>query len=254
MQTYWLRKRTQVQLGTPSPTSLMNLIPASPLARGQRNSCLRCFVKIHKHPPQLHRIVETLCETPIAPEKYSLSPSESDTSNPKGFPSITRSLSQTRKPSSHLRFINLSSNMSFGGFFGGGGSKKGGEQESNQSTTTTTTTGIGLPAFESSSSPSGVRQKIQSAIVLQGNVENAKLLIQKVNENCFDHCITNPGSSLSSKDQTCLSACMEKYIDAWNLTSRTYQSRLHQDALGSGLAGGLAGSGPSAPTAGKELF
>ncbi|KIV90543.1 hypothetical protein PV10_07835 [Exophiala mesophila] len=136
--------------------------------------------------------------------------------------------------------------MSFGGFFGGGGSKKGGEQETNASTVT----GISSSPFESSSSPSAVRQKIQSAIVLQGNVENAKLLIQKVNENCFEHCISNPGPSLTSKDQTCLSACMEKYIDAWNLTSRTYQSRLHQDALGAGLGG----SGTAASATGKELF
>jgi len=45
---------------------------------------------------------------------------------------------------------------------------------------------------------------------------------------------------------------MEKYIEAWNLTSRTYNNRLHRDSVAAG-GPGLAGAG-AAGGAGKELF
>ncbi|KEF60253.1 uncharacterized protein A1O9_05103 [Exophiala aquamarina CBS 119918] len=147
--------------------------------------------------------------------------------------------------------------MAFGGFFGGGGSNDSSSSSSSSSSPTDTssssTTTISSPFSNASSSsaqpPSEIRQKIQNAIAMQSSVENAKFLIQKVNENCFEHCIPAPGSSLSSKEQGCLSSCMEKYIEAWNLTSRTYNNRLHRDSLaagGPGLAGAAGGS--------KELF
>lgn len=42
---------------------------------------------------------------------------------------------------------------------------------------------------------------------------------------------------------------MEKYIDAWNVTSRTYTARLQRESAS--LAGGIGGSGSGG---GKELF
>ena len=75
---------------------------------------------------------------------------------------------------------------------------------------------------------------------------NGKFLIQKINENCFEHCVTDPGTSLTSREQGCLSACMEKYIDGWNTVSKAYYKRA-QSELGpmSGAAGvgGLPGGG-----------
>lgn len=53
-----------------------------------------------------------------------------------------------------------------------------------------------------------------------------------------------PGSSLSGKEQTCLSTCMEKYIEGWNVVSKTYVDRLQKEqaTLGAGM-GGLGGAG-----------
>ncbi|KAL4910119.1 mitochondrial import inner membrane translocase subunit tim13 [Aspergillus multicolor] len=72
-------------------------------------------------------------------------------------------------------------------------------------------------------------QKLKASILQQMQqevaVSNAKKLIGKINQNCFDNCITTPGSSMSSSDSTCLSNCMEKYIQFWNVTSQAYMSR-----------------------------
>ncbi|OJD16251.1 hypothetical protein ACJ73_08897 [Blastomyces percursus] len=69
--------------------------------------------------------------------------------------------------------------------------------------------------------------------------------MQKVNENCFEKCIPSPGSSLSSKEQTCLTACMEKYIQLWNATSRAYGLRANQEQKMGGVGGSssFGGSG-----------
>lgn len=93
--------------------------------------------------------------------------------------------------------------------------------------------------------------------------------------NCFNHCIpSQPSTSLSRSESNCLSACMEKYIDAWNITSRTYIARLSREAPGlsanaaAAAAGGQTGVGPGdgfggvggfgggmqGPPVGKEMF
>ena len=140
----------------------------------------------------------------------------------------------------------------FGGFFGGGSSS--GDNNNNNDTlnnSSTTSSPDALSSISSSpfstqtlsagGSPNDTKTRLQNAIVQQSNLINAKYLIQKINENCFDHCVSEPGASLSSKEQTCLSTCMEKYIDGWNVVSRTYVSRLQKEGAmlqsqgGSGL-------------------
>ncbi|KAJ5569526.1 uncharacterized protein N7459_008956 [Penicillium hispanicum] len=82
----------------------------------------------------------------------------------------------------------------------------------------------------SGSGPTKTSEDVKSAVVLQLQQEaamtNARALIGKINENCFDACVPAPGSSLSSKESGCLSSCMQKYIAMWNITSRTYINRI----------------------------
>ncbi|KAJ5604488.1 hypothetical protein N7510_009642 [Penicillium lagena] len=86
----------------------------------------------------------------------------------------------------------------------------------------------------SSAAPAKPAEDVKSAIVRQLQQEaamaNARALIGKINEHCFDACIPAPGSTLSSKESTCLSSCMEKYIAMWNVTSRTYIARVGQES------------------------
>ncbi|OJJ01530.1 hypothetical protein ASPVEDRAFT_191600 [Aspergillus versicolor CBS 583.65] len=97
-------------------------------------------------------------------------------------------------------------------------------------------------------------QEVKTAILKQLQQEaamsNARQLIGKVNEHCFDNCIPAPGSTMSTGEQTCLSQCMEKYISLWNVASKTYLTRATSDRKNGGLdviaANSLATSGPSA--------
>lgn len=38
-----------------------------------------------------------------------------------------------------------------------------------------------------------------------------------------------PGSSLSSSEQSCVKACMEKYMAAWNEVNSAYVRRVQQE-------------------------
>ncbi|RAL17733.1 protein translocase subunit TIM13 [Aspergillus homomorphus CBS 101889] len=90
-----------------------------------------------------------------------------------------------------------------------------------------------------SSSPS-TSQEVKDSLIRQVQQEaamsNARSLIGKVNEHCFEACVPTPGSSLSTKESTCLSQCMEKYIGFWNATSRAYISRVSKESKKAGGA------------------
>ncbi|KAL1966100.1 hypothetical protein VTN77DRAFT_4848 [Rasamsonia byssochlamydoides] len=105
-----------------------------------------------------------------------------------------------------------------------------------------------MPLFGGSSSSSGtsaptdttsadLKTALMQQVQAEAAVNNARALIGKINENCFERCIPNPGSSLSSQESTCLSQCMEKYISMWNTTSRAYIARLGQESkkMGGGM-------------------
>ncbi|EEB06888.1 TIM22 inner membrane protein import complex subunit Tim13 [Schizosaccharomyces japonicus yFS275] len=64
-------------------------------------------------------------------------------------------------------------------------------------------------------------------------VAQAGELINKINDNCFDLCIPKPGSTFDKSDKACVSKCMERYMDAWNVVSKTYIARMkrEQEAL-----------------------
>ena len=49
-------------------------------------------------------------------------------------------------------------------------------------------------------------------------------------DKCFRKCVTSPGTSLDKSERACLAKCMDRYMDAWNLTYRQYAMRLQKDA------------------------
>ncbi|EAW14074.1 protein translocase subunit TIM13 [Aspergillus clavatus NRRL 1] len=77
-----------------------------------------------------------------------------------------------------------------------------------------------------SSSESEIKTSLMRQVQQEAAMANARSLISKVNEHCFDACVPAPGSTLSSAENTCLSQCMEKYISLWNTASRTYIARV----------------------------
>ncbi|KAI1143849.1 Tim10/DDP family zinc finger-domain-containing protein [Hypoxylon sp. FL0543] len=74
-----------------------------------------------------------------------------------------------------------------------------------------------------------IKTEVVKQVKTQYAMDNARQLIEKINEHCFDKCVPKPGTSLSNSEQTCFTQCMEKYISAWNQVSTTYISRLQRE-------------------------
>ncbi|XP_076057682.1 mitochondrial import inner membrane translocase subunit Tim13 [Oratosquilla oratoria] len=76
---------------------------------------------------------------------------------------------------------------------------------------------------------SAQREELMGQVKQQIVIANTQELLTKMGEKCFFKCITKPGSSLDSSEQKCLAMCMDRYMDAWNLVSRTYSGRLQRE-------------------------
>ncbi|KAH6668850.1 Tim10/DDP family zinc finger-domain-containing protein [Halenospora varia] len=90
--------------------------------------------------------------------------------------------------------------------------------------------------FGSSSDP---KAAVMNQVRQEAAMTNARQLIEKVNEHCFEKCVPKPGSSLSSGETTCFTQCMEKYMAAWNTVSRQYINRIQQETGKSAGGGGM---------------
>ncbi|KAF7188800.1 Mitochondrial import inner membrane translocase subunit TIM13 [Pseudocercospora fuligena] len=77
------------------------------------------------------------------------------------------------------------------------------------------------------------KQQIMDQVRQQAALANARLLVEKLNEHCFERCVPKPGSSLSSGETSCYTACMEKYMASWNTVSKQYLGHV-QKGVGSG--------------------
>ncbi|XP_037949748.1 mitochondrial import inner membrane translocase subunit Tim13-like [Teleopsis dalmanni] len=60
-------------------------------------------------------------------------------------------------------------------------------------------------------------------------VANAQELLTKMTEKCFKKCVGKPGVTLDSSEQKCISMCMDRFMDSWNLVSRAYGTRLQRE-------------------------
>jgi len=89
-----------------------------------------------------------------------------------------------------------------------------------------------LKGSSSSSTPQDLTAK-KNAIMDQVKQElamaNAQELVNKMNEACYTKCILKPSTSLSSSEETCLARCMDRYMEAFNIVSRTYVDRLAKE-------------------------
>lgn len=69
----------------------------------------------------------------------------------------------------------------------------------------------------------------------QNNQFNISFLLQKMTEKCFKKCVAKPGTSLGNSEQKCIAMCMDRFMDSWNLISRTYVKRIQQEQGGAGF-------------------
>ncbi|GBC01827.1 hypothetical protein RclHR1_04350003 [Rhizophagus clarus] len=82
----------------------------------------------------------------------------------------------------------------------------------------------------SSSNMENRKQAVMDQVRNELALANAQELINKINEKCFSKCITKPGNKLESSEQTCVAKCMDRYMEAWNIVSRAYISRVQRES------------------------
>ncbi|KAJ7903719.1 Tim10/DDP family zinc finger-domain-containing protein [Mycena olivaceomarginata] len=88
--------------------------------------------------------------------------------------------------------------------------------------------------FLKSSAPTDMNAKkeaVMNAVRNEIALTNAQQLMNSANERCYKACITKPGTSLSSGEQTCLSRCLDRYMEAFNIVRRTYVARLGRERM-----------------------
>ncbi|THD18359.1 Mitochondrial import inner membrane translocase [Fasciola hepatica] len=55
-------------------------------------------------------------------------------------------------------------------------------------------------------------------------------LLQNMSDICFKKCISKPGTSLDNSEQKCVATCMDRYVDSWNLVSKTFAARIRRES------------------------
>ncbi|KDN38411.1 hypothetical protein RSAG8_09505, partial [Rhizoctonia solani AG-8 WAC10335] len=84
--------------------------------------------------------------------------------------------------------------------------------------------------------PASRKQQIMDGLRNEMALANAQELINKINEKCFAKCVTKPSTSLGSSEETCLSRCMDRYMEAFNVVSQSYVARISRErSSGSGI-------------------
>ncbi|KAJ7219961.1 Tim10/DDP family zinc finger-domain-containing protein [Mycena pura] len=88
--------------------------------------------------------------------------------------------------------------------------------------------------LKSSSAPTDMnarKEAIMNSVRNEIALTNAQQLMNSANERCYKVCVTKPGTSLSGSEQTCLSRCLDRYMEAFNIVRRTYMMRLSKERL-----------------------
>jgi len=92
---------------------------------------------------------------------------------------------------------------------------------------------FGFPSSSSSNSSGGMngaqRAELMDQVKSQLLVASLQELLSKMSDKCFKKCVYKPGAQLDNSEQKCISMCMDRYMDAWNTVSKTYQSRLQRE-------------------------
>ncbi|VDP93307.1 unnamed protein product [Echinostoma caproni] len=70
-------------------------------------------------------------------------------------------------------------------------------------------------------------------------------LLQNMSDICFKKCVTKPGNSLDNSEQKCVANCMDRYVDSWNLVSKTFAARIRRESSRIGLLSWESGFSPS---------
>ncbi|XP_068142615.1 mitochondrial import inner membrane translocase subunit Tim13 [Drosophila tropicalis] len=72
-------------------------------------------------------------------------------------------------------------------------------------------------------------EEIMTQMKQQMALANAQGQLSRMTGKCFKACIAQPGTSLCASEQRCISQCVDRFMDVWNLVARTYGNRLQRE-------------------------
>ncbi|KAF3423612.1 hypothetical protein E2986_12472 [Frieseomelitta varia] len=73
------------------------------------------------------------------------------------------------------------------------------------------------------------KNELMQQIKQEVAVANAQEMLSKMTEKCFKKCVIKPGTSLDNTEQKCVAMCMDRYMDAFHLVSKTYSTRIQRE-------------------------
>lgn len=76
---------------------------------------------------------------------------------------------------------------------------------------------------------SNLKEAVMRQVQIESNTANVRILMEKMNESCYERCVPKPGSSLSNGESACFTACMDKYMAAWNQVNSAYITRIKKE-------------------------
>ncbi|KAK3154921.1 hypothetical protein QOZ80_2AG0141050 [Eleusine coracana subsp. coracana] len=72
------------------------------------------------------------------------------------------------------------------------------------------------PSASGNPNPEAVMEQIKAHLAQA----YAQEFLETVGNKCFEKCVTKPGSSLSGSESSCISRCVDRYMEATGIVSR----------------------------------
>ncbi|KAL3234085.1 hypothetical protein MRX96_022833 [Rhipicephalus microplus] len=79
-------------------------------------------------------------------------------------------------------------------------------------------------SFDSGDASAGVDREMQQFLAVEQQKAQFQAQVHRLNEICWDKCVDKPGTKLDGRTETCLSNCVERFIDtSLSITNRFAQ-------------------------------
>ncbi|XP_071442167.1 mitochondrial import inner membrane translocase subunit Tim8 [Hetaerina americana] len=91
-----------------------------------------------------------------------------------------------------------------------------------------------FPSDDSSfPAPSGkeVDRELQEFLMAEKQKAQLNAQIHEFNEFCWEKCVDKPGSKIDSKTETCLTNCVERFIDVSLLVTNRFAQLLQKSSI-----------------------
>ena len=75
--------------------------------------------------------------------------------------------------------------------------------------------------------------RMQHFVEMERQQQRFQQVVHTLTERCWDTCMGNPGQKLDSRTETCLTNCVERFIDTTNYVINRLESTLMSSSDGS---------------------